>query len=112
MLIRPRRLHFIYVWPSSQHLRGKPKVDNYLRSDRAIRVNSDLEHDIHSLANPAIVRVVHLHLDLTVVFERRTIQGIAILTIERFAKNATQLTLDSRTLQIDEIAVSPDAMSY
>jgi leukotriene-A4 hydrolase len=75
-------------------------------------VNSGLEHDIHSLANPAIVRVVHLHLDLTVVFERRTIQGIAILTIERFAQNATQLILDSRSLQIDEIAVSPDGMNY
>jgi leukotriene-A4 hydrolase len=75
-------------------------------------VISDIEHDIHSLANPAFVRVIHLNLDLTVVFERQTIQGIVILTIERFAPDATQLILDSRALQIDESAVSPDGVTY
>ena len=72
----------------------------------------DIEHDVHSLANPALVRVIHLNLDLTVVFERQTIQGIAILTIGRFARGAAQLILDSRALQIDETAVSCDGANY
>jgi leukotriene-A4 hydrolase len=75
-------------------------------------VSPDFEHDIHSLANPALVRMTHLNLDLTVVFERQTIQGTSILTIERFAPDATQLVLDSRALQIDETAVSPDGVNY
>ena len=112
MLRRGRRLHFIYVPPLFQGPSDKPKVDNYLRSDRARRVIVDIEHDIHSLANPAIVRVTHVNLDLTVVFERQTIQGIAILTIERSDRDATQLILDSRALQIDETAVSRDGVDY
>ena len=75
-------------------------------------MTSCIEHDIHSLANPAFVRVIHLDLDLTVVFERHTIQGTAILTIERFAGDATQLILDSRVLQIEETAVSSDGVNY
>ncbi len=68
--------------------------------------------DIHSLANPASVRVTHLNLDLTVVFERQTIQGIAILTIDRLSRDATQLILDSRALHIDETAISADGVNY
>ncbi len=90
----------------------KPKFDNYLRLDRADRVSPGIERDIHSQANPALVRVIHLDLDLTVVFERRTIQGIAILTIERLARDATQLILDSRALRIEEIAISSDGINY
>ena len=112
MLTLRRRLHFIYVAPVFCS-RDKPKVDNYLRSCRSDNTRgADIEHDIHSLANPAVVRVIHLNLDLTVVFERQIIQGTAILTIERFADDATQLVLDSRALQIDEIAVSPDGVNY
>lgn len=72
----------------------------------------DIPHDIHSWANPALVRVIHLNLDLDVVFERKTIQGIAILTIEQFARDTKQLTLDSRALQIDETAISSDGSTY
>jgi aminopeptidase N len=69
-------------------------------------------NDIHSWANPALVRVIHLNLDLDVVFERKTLQGIAILTIEQFARDTKQLTLDSRALQIDETAISSDGSTY
>jgi leukotriene-A4 hydrolase len=75
-------------------------------------VIADIERDIHSLANPAFVRVVHLNLDLAVIFERQMIRGIAILTIERFSRDATQLILDSRDLHIDETAVSADGANY
>ena len=68
--------------------------------------------DIHSYANPELVRVRHLNLDLTVVFEQQTIQGTAILTIEQYGRDAKQLILDSRALQIDETEVSPDGAKY
>src|ERR1700691_5211675 len=71
-----------------------------------------IAHDIHSYANPELVRVRHLNLDLTVVFEQQTIQGTAVLTIEQYGRDAKQLILDSRALQIDETEVSPDGVKY
>jgi leukotriene-A4 hydrolase len=71
-----------------------------------------IAHDIHSYANPELVRVHHLKLDLNVVFEQHTIQGTVILSIEQSARGATQLILDSRGLQIDETEVSPDGVKY
>src|SRR5579863_2634515 len=72
----------------------------------------NIAHDIHSYANPDLVQVRHLNLDLKVVFEQQTIQGTAILTIEQLGRDVKQLILDSRALQIDETEVSPDGMKY
>lgn len=72
----------------------------------------NIARDIHSWANPELVRVRHLALDLNVVFEQQTIQGTAILSIEQFGRDAKQLILDSRALQIDETEVSPDGVKY
>ncbi|MGA2711635.1 MAG: M1 family metallopeptidase [Bryobacteraceae bacterium] len=74
--------------------------------------NPHIAHDIHSYANPELVRVRHLDLDLNVVFEQQTIQGTAVLTIEQYGRDAKQLILDSRALQIDETEVSPDGVKY
>lgn len=71
-----------------------------------------IAHDIHSYANPELVQVRHLNLDLRVVFEQHTIQGTVILTIEQHGHDAKQLILDSRALQIDETEVSPDGVKY
>ena len=46
------------------------------------------------------------------MFEQQTIQGTAILTIEQYTRDAKQLILDSRALQIDETEVSPDGLKY
>ena len=46
------------------------------------------------------------------VFEQQTIQGTAVLTIEQYGRDAKQLILDSRALQIDETEVSPDGVKY
>ena len=75
-------------------------------------VTPSIAHDPHSFANPAEVRVRHLDLDLNVVFDQQTIQGTAILTIERVSRSAKTLTLDSRALQIDETDISPDGLHY
>ncbi len=71
-----------------------------------------IAHDIHSYANPDQVRVRHLSLDLTVVFEQQTIQGVAVLTIDRAGRAASPLILDSRALQIDETEISADGTKY
>src|ERR1700733_5549641 len=71
-----------------------------------------ITHDIHSYANPELVRVRHLNLDLKVIFEQQTIQGTAILSIEQYGRDAKQLILDSKALQIDETEVSPDGVKY
>ena len=71
-----------------------------------------MAHDLHSYANPELARIRHLDLDLTVVFEQQTIQGIAVLTIEQTGRDTKQLVLDSRALQIDEAEVSPDGVKY
>jgi leukotriene-A4 hydrolase len=71
-----------------------------------------IAHDIHSYANPELVRVRHLNLDLKVIFEQHTIQGTVILSIEQSPRGARQLILDSRALQIDETEVSPDGLKY
>jgi leukotriene-A4 hydrolase len=68
--------------------------------------------DIHSYGNPEVARVRHLNLNLRVVFEQRTIQGTVVLTIDQFGRDAKQLVLDSRALQIDETEVSPDGLRY
>src|SRR5271166_4907981 len=71
-----------------------------------------IAHDIHSYANPHEVRVRHLSLDLTVVFEQQTIQGVAVLSIDRAGRAASPLVLDSRALQIDKTEISADGAKY
>lgn len=73
---------------------------------------SSIAHDPHSYGNPDQVRVPHLDLDLNVVFDQQTIQGTAILTIDRISRDAKQLILDSRSLQIDETDISSDGTKY
>jgi aminopeptidase N len=68
--------------------------------------------DVHSYGNPDEARVRHVSLDLDVVFSERTIQGTAVLTIERVAPAARHLVLDSKALQIDETEVSADGAKY
>ena len=68
--------------------------------------------EIHYYAYPESACVKHLDLDLTVVFERRTIEGTAILTIDQTGSERKQLALDSRALHIHQTEVSADAVTY
>ncbi len=58
--------------------------------------------DTHTLGNPDEVRVTHLDLDFTVHFDRREIEGVAILDVERQPGVAPDvpLMLDTRGLTI------------
>jgi len=71
-----------------------------------------MPHDAHSYANPELVRIRHLSLDLNVIFEQQTIEGTVVLTIQQFGHDAKQIILDSRALQIDEAEVSSDGVKY
>jgi leukotriene-A4 hydrolase len=54
--------------------------------------------DVHSYSRPSHVRVRHLDLDLTVDFDRKILEGSAVLHFERLA--AGDLILDTRGLAI------------
>ncbi len=68
--------------------------------------------DIHSFSNPQQIAVSHLALDLNVLFDRLSVQGTVILTIERNDEKADKLILDTRLLQIDETEWSKDGKTF
>ena len=64
--------------------------------------------DTHSFARPAEAAVRHLDLDLTVDFDAKTLQGKAVLHLERQA-DATDLRLDTRDLTVSKVSVGAAA---
>jgi leukotriene-A4 hydrolase len=56
--------------------------------------------DQHSRSNPQQVRVRHLALDLDVDFDRKILQGTAVLDLDRLDPAAAELCLDTRALDI------------
>lgn len=69
--------------------------------------------DIHSYGRPEEVRVRHVHLDLDVSFEKKTLSGTATLTVERAGNAAGKaLVLDTRDLKINSAAASPDGTNF
>ncbi len=61
--------------------------------------------DTHTLGNPDKVRVTHLDLDLTVHFDRKVLEGVAILDVERQPGTEPEvpLQLDTRGLTIESV---------
>lgn len=62
--------------------------------------------DIHSLSNPASVRVTTIALDLTADFDSHTLAGTAVLGITRVARGERVLVLDTRQLRIEKAEIS------
>ncbi len=69
--------------------------------------------DFHSYSNPQAVKVRHVDLDWNVLFDKKVLQGRAILSIERApnAKNAP-IILDTRDLQIAKVETSGNGKTY
>jgi len=67
--------------------------------------------DFHSYSNPQDVRVRHLDLDWDVSFDKKILQGAAVLTIDRLNKQAP-LVLDTRHLNIDKVETSASGSNY
>lgn len=63
-----------------------------------------MEKDIHSFANSDEIVITHLHLDLTVNFDAKTLAGKAILDVAN-KKKAKKLVLDTRDLSIDKVTL-------
>ncbi|MCS6873082.1 MAG: M1 family metallopeptidase [Pyrinomonadaceae bacterium] len=67
--------------------------------------------DVHSYARPNEVRVKHVHLDWTVNFEKKKIEGFAVLTLERFNQSSS-LMLDTKDLEIKSAEISADRVKF
>jgi len=65
--------------------------------------------DEHSYAEPDVVTVTHLALDLAMDFARKTLSGTATLDLDWKNPAATTLVLDSRQLRIDSVEAGDGA---
>jgi aminopeptidase N len=68
--------------------------------------------DIHSYANPHEVRVRHVDLELDVLFDRKILEGTAMLMLDRVVPEATVLRLDTRSLRIASVEASSGEDSW
>ena len=76
-------------------------------------VSSSDRNDLHSHANAQEIRVKHVHLDLTVDFERKALDGAATLHVEPVGSaRPTELVVDTRDLTVRGAAVSVDGADY
>ena len=69
-------------------------------------------HDAHSYANPQSIRVTHVDLDLTVSFEKKSLEGTAMLDVERVVPGSGPLILDTRALRIARIEASENGRTW
>lgn len=79
------------------------------RGGMAIR----MAEDVHSFANPQAVKVTHVDLDWTILFEQKIIKGTATLNFQRppDAVNAP-LILDTRDLNIEKVEASINGTAF
>ncbi|MCX2781989.1 M1 family metallopeptidase [Microbulbifer thermotolerans] len=90
-----------------------PKTSDGADSPASTAADADSQHasaampesgvDYHSLANTGDYRVQHLDLDLTVDFERKVLEGEAVLQVERLTDENPPLVLDTRDLEIEQV---------
>jgi leukotriene A-4 hydrolase/aminopeptidase len=59
--------------------------------------------DEHSFGNPQQVQVIHIDLDLGVDFTKRSLSGMATLTLKRNQPAAKTLVLDDENLKIEKV---------
>jgi len=69
------------------------------------------ERDLHSFSNPEQIRVRHIDLDLTVLFENKTLHGVAVLSFVRLDATS-HLTVDTMRLNILKVEVSAEGSTY
>ncbi len=73
---------------------------------------SEARRDFHSHARPDEIRVGHVALDLTVSFEKRSIEGRAALSLERVSPGADRLSLDTRDLDIRSVQSAAEKNAF
>ena len=62
-----------------------------------------MANDIHSFAEPDLVRVTHLHADWEVDFDSEQLVGSVTLDLAWGPEQGVQLTLDTRDLHVDKV---------
>jgi leukotriene-A4 hydrolase len=67
--------------------------------------------DVHSYANPQTVKVTHVDLDWTILFEKKSIKGSATLSLVRQDK-LSPLMLDTRDLNIEKVEMSDNGKVF
>jgi leukotriene A-4 hydrolase/aminopeptidase len=90
----------LFAMDSTDRLKGLRSADAAAKTDSA--------RDAHSYSNPEEIRVRHVHLNLTVLFDRKVLRGTSTLTIERAQAGANTLKLDTRDLKIIGVSASRD----
>jgi aminopeptidase N len=87
-------------------------ASNNSNMESAAPATADRE-DFHSYANSDEARVKHVALDLTVDFQRKVLDGSAVLQFEPVGSaKPTQLVLDSRGLKIRSASTSVDGADF
>ncbi|MDA3934375.1 MAG: M1 family metallopeptidase [Gammaproteobacteria bacterium] len=64
--------------------------------------------DPHSYAQPQLMRIQHIHLDLDVDFAQQQLIGSAELQLQRLQQQADELVLDTRDLDIRKVEFEQD----
>jgi len=72
-------------------------------SNSANENSFDVSKDYHSFANPEKIKVSHIDLDLRADFEQKKLVGHAVLSFKKQDKNATELVVDTRGLNIKSV---------
>ncbi|GJJ73186.1 leukotriene-A4 hydrolase [Entomortierella parvispora] len=71
-----------------------------------------MPYDPTSLSNLDEVKTNHIHLDLAVSFEKKTLSGSAELEIEAIADNVTKVVLDTSFIAIHSVTVAGEALKH
>ena len=73
----------------------------------------DSSKDPHSYSNPEQIRVHHVELDLQVSFDKKTLEGNAILTVERLPGSGdAPLVLDTQDLKIVQVEAAQGSTAF
>ncbi len=92
-----------------------PLAANAQKTNNMQKTNTThkITEDIHSYSNPAAVKVKHVDLDWKVLFDKKILQGMATLTVERTSNDKTApVILDTRDLNIEKTETSTDGKTF
>nr|WP_297347515.1 M1 family metallopeptidase [uncultured Glaciecola sp.] len=87
-------------------------VEQNMQNDIETSSAIDVSKDYHSYANPDEVLVTHLNLDLTADFTTKKLIGSVQVTVQRQKKNADELVLDTRDLDIISVTSQGSSVPF
>jgi leukotriene-A4 hydrolase len=75
-------------------------------------IETVFKRDVHSYSDPERVRIAHVHLELSVSFPERRLEGSVTLSTATPPGIRDELALDTKDLTIHRVQVSKDGESY